>query len=235
MLPSINALAGALLFSMMQLAPSPTPNTPPFRGDEFVLGSPTAPITVVEYLSDTCSHCAAFNRDVYPRLVADYIDTGRLRLVIRELTTAPTIVSAAGFLFARCRGEAGYWGAVRRLLDSEPYVLSGQTQAEQLTRAADVAGLTPVQAQVCLSDGSAIAALNDRRQSALDAGADSTPTFLFNGHAPRVGGVLAGKLYEGGELSLSQFSTAYLRTLKGEDISVMPSAPPVLHARRERR
>ena len=211
--------AGVLALLLQQ--PQPVPLAPPeksstFTATAYAIGSVSSPVTVVEYLSDTCSHCAAFNRDVYPQLVTKYVETGRLRLIIQELPTAPLVVSSAGFLFARCQGEHEYWKAVRRLLESQAYVLAGVDQQEQIARAAAVAGLTADEAHACLSDDSAIAALNDRRSAAFQAGADSTPTFLFNGRMLPIGLKLAGVVYRGGELSFSQFVDAYHRCLKGD-------------------
>ena len=206
----------ALLLQQSQPVPLASPEKPStFTAAAYAIGFVSSPVTVVEYLSDTCSHCAAFNRDVYPQLVTEYIETGRLRLIIRELPTAPLVVSSAGFLFARCQGEHEYWKVVRRLLESQAYVLAGVDQQEQIDRAATVAGLTADEAHACLSDDSAIATLNDRRSAAFEAGADSTPTFLFNGRM-LIGLKLAGAVYRGGELSFLQFVDAYNRCLKGD-------------------
>ena len=222
LLQYVSCMAFVLL---LRAAATPGPDAPrptPFQAPEYVIGSTRAPVTLVEYLSDTCSHCAAFDHNVYPQILSDYIETGRVRFLIRELPTAPTVVSSAGFLFARCRGQADYWAAVRRLLDRQSFVLAGQDQADQIGRAASVVGLSPDEARVCLSDQTAISALDDRRLAALDLGADSTPTFVVNGRLLRAGSTLAGATYEGGELSMSQFADAVRQASWAGDVRATP-------------
>ena len=220
---SLAALCFGLLAARSPTSPDDTMPSP-FAGAEYTLGSASAPVTVVEYLSDTCSHCAAFNSDTYPGILADYIEPGKIRMIIRELPTAPLVVAAAGFLFARCLGPDGYWPAVRKLLEQQAYVLAGKDQAEELARAANVTGLSEAQAHTCLADEAALMALNDRRQGAIDAGADSTPTFIFNGERLQSGSKLGGITYEGGELSRKQFDGAYRRALKRMQVS--SGSPP---------
>ena len=209
------SLAALCLGLLAARSPTSSDDSTPsrFSSMEYTLGSASAPVTVIEYLSNTCSHCAAFDAETYPQVLADYIETGKIRMIIRELPTAPIVVSAAGFLFARCLGPSGYWPAIRKLLEQQAYVLAGKDQAEELTRAASVTGLSEAQARTCLADEAALMALNDRRQSAIDAGADSTPTFIFNGELLRSGLKLGGTVYAGGELSPRQFESAYRRAI----------------------
>ena len=76
---------------------------------EMSMGSADAPVTVVEYASITCPHCAAWSENVGPAFKARYVDTGLVRFVFRELPTAPGPVAIAGFLTARCAGEDQYF------------------------------------------------------------------------------------------------------------------------------
>ena len=73
--------------------------------DDMTLGNPKAPVTVIEYASVSCPHCAAFNNDVFPTLKAKYIDTGKVFYVAREALTSDPSIAAAGFLTARCAGK----------------------------------------------------------------------------------------------------------------------------------
>ena len=73
--------------------------------DDMVMGNPKAKITVVEYASASCSHCAAFAIDVFPAFKAKYIDTGQVKYVFREVLTEPVQRAAAGFILARCTGK----------------------------------------------------------------------------------------------------------------------------------
>src|ERR1700759_4001989 len=83
------------------LAEPPPPAAGPLlttEADDMTMGSPHAPVTVIEYASASCPHCARFNNEVFPAFKAKYIDTGRVFYVFREFLTAPAEVAAASFL-----------------------------------------------------------------------------------------------------------------------------------------
>ena len=140
-------------------------------------------------------------------------------MVIRELPTAPVLVSSASFLLARCNGRRGYWDALRRLLAAQSYVLAAADLAVAVRRAAEVIGLPEPAVAPCLADDTAITDLNKRRQASLDDGIDSTPTFIFNGRRLLPGDRLAGGVYEGGELSAKQFDAAVRRAQEQAPVS----------------
>jgi protein-disulfide isomerase len=106
------ALAGLTVFALLGAAGPGVAQTadlaelskPGPLGDK-VLGSATAPVTIVEYASVTCPHCASFHSQTYPKLKEKYIDTGKVRLVFREFPTGPVNASIAGFMLARCSGD----------------------------------------------------------------------------------------------------------------------------------
>ncbi|MGE5502482.1 MAG: thioredoxin domain-containing protein [Ignavibacteriales bacterium] len=77
--------------------------------DDMSMGSPTAKVTVIEYASASCPHCARWNNDVFPQFKAKYVDTGKVRYVYREFLTPPIEVASAGFLLARCAGKDKYF------------------------------------------------------------------------------------------------------------------------------
>src|SRR5271170_7604643 len=80
--------------------------------DDMSLGNPTAKVTVIEYASASCPHCARFNNDVFPAFKTKYIDSGRIHYVFREFLTPPVEVAAAGFLTARCAGKDKYFSVL---------------------------------------------------------------------------------------------------------------------------
>lgn len=145
------------------------------------LGSPTAPVHVVEYLSLTCPHCAHFHEGVFPAFKAKYIDTGRVYFTLRELLTAPAQVAAAGFLMARCNGGKSYFKIVDEVFRSQSRWQGGQIKPIFV----DIAkqnGLTEAQFEACITDEAAGAALQKRLEYAT--GVDKvtgTPTFFVNG------------------------------------------------------
>src|SRR6516225_3608936 len=81
------------------------------------LGSPDAKCTIIEYASMTCSHCAAFHRDTWPKLKSTYIDTGKVHFTLREFPLDP--LAAAGFMLARCAGDEKYYAMIDLLFDKQ--------------------------------------------------------------------------------------------------------------------
>ena len=81
------------------------------------LGPADAKVTIVEYASLTCSHCAAFHKDTWPELKKRYIDTGKVRFILREFPLDP--LATAGFMLARCDGEAKYYPITDLLFDQQ--------------------------------------------------------------------------------------------------------------------
>ena len=182
-----------------------------FLETEFAIGSPRAPVTIVEYLSVTCPHCAVFNQRVWPLAQDKYVATGRVRFIIREMATTPVTVSTAGFLLARCAGSERYWEVVQSMLEQQDSVLSQTSLANAIAEEATIAGLSTPDVAACLSDRAAIEAANARRQSGLDMGVESTPFFVINGQPLRRGVRLGASIYEGGELSWGQLQRLIAR------------------------
>lgn len=148
---------------------------------EMALGKASAPVTVVEYASVTCSHCAAFNEQVFPAFKKKYVDTGQVRYVFREFLTAPPEVAAAGFLVARCAGPDKYFGVVDTLFRSQEEMFRTQDWRGILLRTAQSAGMTEERFNACVNDQDALKAVADRTDAAVKAGVNATPTFLVNG------------------------------------------------------
>jgi len=146
------------------------------------LGSPQAPVHVVEYLSLTCPHCADFHHEVFPAFKAKYIDTGRVYFTIRELLTAPAQVAAAGFLMARCNGGKNYFPIVDQVFKSQSRWQAGGSIKPIFVEIAKANGLTEAQFEACITDAAAQDALGKRLEYAT--GTDKvtgTPTFFVNG------------------------------------------------------
>ena len=144
-----------------------------------VLGSETAPVTIVEYASVTCPHCASFHQQTYPALKTKYIDTGKVKLIFREFPTQPAPVAIAGFMLARCADDKYY-----PMLDA----IFGQQQSwaqdpyQGLLRIARQAGFTQEKFEACLKDQK----LAEQIQGVAQRGneqfkVESTPTFFING------------------------------------------------------
>jgi len=150
---------------------------------EMTLGDPNAKVTVVEYASDTCSHCARFDAQVFPAFKAKYIDTGKVYYKFREFLTPPESVAAAGFLLARCAGKDKYFGVVEAIFRGQPQLFATGDAHGFLLRIAQSAGLTEAQFDACEQNQAALDALQQRVKTALDNHIDSTPSFFVDGVA----------------------------------------------------
>jgi protein-disulfide isomerase len=147
-------------------------------GDK-VLGSATAPVTIVEYASVTCPHCATFHRDTYPTLKSKYIDTGKVRLIFREFPTAPAPVSIAGFMLAHCSGDK-YFPMLEALFNQQQSW--AQDPYNGFLRIARQAGFTQESFETCLKDQKLAGDIqNVAERGNKEFSVESTPTFFING------------------------------------------------------
>jgi len=149
---------------------------------DMALGPANAAVTITEYASMTCPHCAAFNADVFPKIKSEYIDTGKIRYVFREFPL--DIKAAAGSVLSRCiaKDDANKYFAVTDLLfkTQADWVMKNTT--ESLMRIGKQAGLTQDQIEACLRDQSLLDKLAaDQKYAAEVLKVDSTPTFFING------------------------------------------------------
>jgi protein-disulfide isomerase len=150
--------------------------------DDMSLGNPNAKVTVIEYASASCPHCARFNNDVFPQFKAKYIDTGRIHYVFREFLTPPIEVAAAGFLTARCAGKDKYFSVLDAIYRGQEAMFQSGDFRGALLRIAESAGLTEAQFNACISDDAALKALNDRVETYENRDhITGTPTFIVNG------------------------------------------------------
>ena len=172
--------------------------------EDMTLGSPTAKVTVIEYASAACSHCARFNNTVFPAFKAKYIDTGKVHYIFREFITPPPQLAAAGFLLARCAGKDKYFSVLDAVFRSQDEIFSTGDIHGVLLRIAQSVGMTEDQFTACISDDKALKALNDRVQKYQTRDKiEATPTFFLN-----------GKKWREGEASLAEFDAALQPLLK---------------------
>ena len=185
-LASFAVAAGLALLSAAALAapaakPAPKPAAAAAPSPDMSLGSPTAKIVVEEYASLSCSHCAAFNNEIFPAFKAKYIDTGKVRYVMHEFITSPEQVAAAAWVTARCGPSDKYFAAVDTFFLRQPELYkTGDLKAAILAEGA-AAGLDEPKIMACLNDPAQTAGLNARVKAGIDRGVDSTPTFFING------------------------------------------------------
>lgn len=173
--PAATPPAPATAAPAAAVAPLPPRMTVP----EYQIGAPKAKVTMVEYASDTCPHCARFAGEVFPAFKKKYVDTGKVLYVFREFPTDPVPLSAAGFLLARCAGHDKYFDVLTALFKAQS---TAKTGLEFLMAGAKVGGLTEDQMKACLSDMASAEDLNTRVQHAINVEKiNGTPTFIING------------------------------------------------------
>jgi protein-disulfide isomerase len=146
---------------------------------DVVVGRPDAPVTIIEYASMTCSHCANFHNNVYPEMKKKYIDTGKVRYILREFPLDP--LAAAGFMLARCAGNDKYHAMVEMLFQRQNDWVT-QNPIPPLLALAKQAGFTQESFESCLKDQKVLEAIESVRTHGADKlGVNSTPTFFING------------------------------------------------------
>lgn len=148
---------------------------------DMALGAPEgAKVTVVEYASVTCPHCAAWQENTWPAFKAAYVDTNKVRYVFRELPTPPVNVAVAGFMIARCAGEDKYFDVIHNIMASQNEWQAGVNPRDTLFRIGNGAGLSNEQIEACIKDPEGIKAADARARAAQAAGVNGTPSFFVN-------------------------------------------------------
>ena len=172
----LSALLVATLLTATAAAAKPAP-----AALDMALGNPKAPVTVVEYASVGCSHCAVWATTVFPAFKAKYLTRGKVRFVFHEMLTGYPTVAAAGFLTARCAGPKRYFQVIDAVFARQEEIYN-ETGVGILKGIAKDAGLTEARFDACLKDEAALRALDDRTQKDAAAhGVTGTPTFIVNG------------------------------------------------------
>jgi protein-disulfide isomerase len=149
---------------------------------DMALGPATSPVTVTEYASMTCGHCAHFNETVFPKIKSEYIDSGKIRYVFREFPL--DIKAAAGSMLARCiaKDDGGKYFAVVDLLFKQQNDWVMKNTTETLTRIGKQAGLSQQAVEDCLKDQALLDKIAaDQKFASEVLKVNSTPTFFING------------------------------------------------------
>lgn len=153
-----------------------------FTAPEYVMGSPQAKVTVTEYASLSCPHCARFDINVFPAFKRKYVDTGRVRYVFREFLTPPAEVAAAGFLLARCAGQDRYFGVVDALFHRQEEMFRTGQVFQTMLEVAHANGLSNDEFRACIGDQKDFDLIQKRTDQAVQIDkVESTPSFLING------------------------------------------------------
>jgi protein-disulfide isomerase len=147
--------------------------------DDLVEGDANAPITLIEYSSLSCPHCARFQKDVLPEIKKDFIDTGKVKLIQRDFPLNKPAVQAAQL--AHCAGPMRYFALVDVLFKTQDQWLT-EDAVEKLATLAATAGMDRPTFDACLANKDIEAKIVATRKAGEDAfGINATPTFIING------------------------------------------------------
>jgi protein-disulfide isomerase len=149
------------------------------QATDHVLGDPKAPITMIEYASFTCPHCAHFSIAILPEVKKKWIDTGKVKLIYRDFPLDQTALKAAQL--AECAGKDKYFGVVDMIFDTQQKWAVASDPIAELAKSLRIAGMDDAAVKACLAnDAVANAVIADYRGGEA-LGVNSTPTLFING------------------------------------------------------
>jgi protein-disulfide isomerase len=178
-------LSGTIRFALVLLAglvlgaaDAPKPVPPPSPLD-MVRGKTDAPLTVIEYGSLTCPHCAEFEKEILPELQRDWIDTGKIRFIFRDMPRDRLDLQA--FQFAHCSGDDRFFAFLDSLYGSQVVWVPSPDPVAEFVRLGRLGGLSEAKIRDCVADQTLARASAASAQAGHDAGVDVTPTFFLDG------------------------------------------------------
>ncbi|NHT78677.1 DsbA family protein [Rhizobiaceae bacterium CRRU44] len=147
---------------------------------EMAIGKADAPVTVVEYMSMTCPHCANFHNKTFDAIKAKYVESGKVRFVLREFPFDPR--AAAAFMLARCAPEGQYFPMVSMLFKQQEQWAAAQNGRDALLQMSKLAGFSQESFETCLTNQKLLDDVNAVMQKGMkEYKVASTPTFFING------------------------------------------------------
>lgn len=172
--PGRGALTG------VRSAAADTASPAEIQPDDRILGDPDAPVTIIEYSSLTCPHCARFHSDTLPEVKEKWIEPGRARLVYRHYPLDQTALRAA--LFTNCFEGNRFFGVLEILFDTQNDWARAENPMDKLAQVATMAGLSQDRFEQCLNDEAEADRIIEKQLAARDVfDVQSTPTFLIHG------------------------------------------------------
>lgn len=147
-----------------------------------VLGKPDAPITVIEYASTTCPHCATFHKSTLPKFKSEWIESGKAKLIFRDFPTGPRGLSVGASMIAHCAGPERYFGLLALIMEQQEKWMNSANPLVELKKLAKLAGMGEDKVDDCLKRQDLANAINERAKDGNEKlGVESTPTLIVAG------------------------------------------------------
>ncbi|NIY76547.1 DsbA family protein [Thalassospira sp. HF15] len=177
MLKAVKFLAGAFL---MMVGVASTQPAQAVEWKEHVMGDADAPVTMIEYASLTCPHCASFHTEVLPEIKEKLIDTGKLKLIFRDYPLDGVALRAAAI--AQCAGEDRYFGVLGMLFKSQMTWARSEDPIGSIKEVVRFAGMTGDAVDACMADQELIDGIvGSRMTGEQEHKVNSTPSFILDG------------------------------------------------------
>lgn len=147
---------------------------------DMVLGDPKAPVTIIEYSSLTCPHCAAFHRETLPKIKEQFIATGKAKLIFRDFPFENLGLGAS--MLARCVPNDRYFSFLDTLFSTQQQWAYSKNPLGALQGLGKLAGVPDDRFQACMTDQKMMDGIKAKQaEGQKQFGVDSTPTFIING------------------------------------------------------
>jgi protein-disulfide isomerase len=179
---------------------------------DHVQGSETAPVTVIEYASPTCPHCAAFSNDVLPAFIEAYVNTGKVKLITRPFVR--NVLDAAVFMLAEASGPTNYHNVLSTYFKTQNTWATSQTPRDAILEIAKQLGFTQETFDAALTNQALFTGMEALREQALsEFGLSGTPTFYVNGKTLT------------GDKTLEQLAAEIDPLIPADFVATTPAAP----------
>ncbi|HYD08258.1 MAG TPA: DsbA family protein [Reyranella sp.] len=207
---AVAAIVAGVYFGTRPSSPGPVPQAVAQTTDktallgvqasDHVLGDPKAPITLIEYASFTCPHCAHFAVGVLPAIKKKWVDTGKVKLIYRDFPLDQTALKAAQL--AECSGKDKYFGVIDMIFATQQKWATSSDPIGELSKSLRIAGMGEAEARNCLANDAVANAVIADYRSGETLGVNSTPTLFIN-----------GELYKGAR-SVEELDAAFAKLAK---------------------
>tara|TARA_R110000796_G_scaffold134956_2_gene251053 strand:- start:173673 stop:174269 length:597 start_codon:yes stop_codon:yes gene_type:complete len=177
LLKAVKFFAGAFLLALGVVSVQPSQAA---EWKERVLGDADAPVTIIEYASLTCPHCAAFHNEVLPEIKEKLIDTGKAKMIFRDYPLDGIALRAAAV--AQCAGDDRYFGVLSMLFKSQMTWARSEDPIEGIKQVVRFGGMNGDAVDACLADEAMIDAIvASRMRGEQEYSVSSTPSFIIDG------------------------------------------------------